>query len=314
VKLGDGGTLGVRPLPHAQADFGGWRARLALEVDLAASGASRLRRSLHEGPLRVQRPFYPEGALGPCHIYVLHPPGGVVDGDSLALDVHVAHGAAALLTTPGASKLYRARDDSALMESCAHSNPALSSPRERITVLQKFTSDRGAVLEWLPHETIAFDGARASVKTVVELHEQATYAGWELICLGRPACGELFTRGELRTELSISRGGRLSYLERGLYRGGHALLQARWGLSGFPVIGTFVLAAPGARASWVESVREQVVCEEGLLAVTLVSGVLVLRFVGASTRAGRLLFERALAVLRPLYAGRAAVHPRIWST
>jgi len=284
----------------------GWNGSLRLELARDARGTSRLMRSQHEGPLRVQRPFYPEGTGGACHVYVLHPPGGVVDGDTLSLEVELRAGASALLTAPGASKLYRARTSASRAGSA---NQAIGA-----RLAQTFRVAAQATLEWLPHETIVFDGARARVRTRVELAEGATYAGWELLCLGRPACGERFTHGELESELSLSRAGKLVYLERGRYRGGEALLEAPWGLRGLPVWGTMILAAPSVQAGWVEALREQLATEQGTFAVTLVSGVLVLRFLGSSTREGRSLFERALAVLRPLYAGRPAVHPRIWST
>lgn len=248
----------------------------------------------------MQRPFHPEGPQGACHVYVLHPPGGIVGGDCLTLDVEVHADAQALLTTPGASKLYRAR---------AHTEALLA---------QRFEVARGGVLEWLPQETIVFDGAMTQAATEVSLAAEAHYAGWEIVCLGRPASAERFLRGELRSGLSIRRADRLIYLERGLYRGGDPSLAAPWGLGGSPVVGTFVVASPLATTAWVSEVREAVSellhPSDGRAAATLVSGVLVVRYLGGSTRVARRLFERAFGVLRPLYAGQPAVLPRIWST
>lgn len=272
-----------------------WHARLRLEFE-RRDGTTKLARAEHEGPLRVQRGFYPEGKDGPCHVYVLHPPGGVVSGDRLLVDVRLGAGSEALLTTPGATKLYRARADA------------------DATLVQRFAVGDGARIEWLPPETIAYDGTQAKLSTEVELAAEGTYVGWEILCLGRPAAEERLTRGELRTALSVRRAGKLRYFERGLYRGGDALLAAPWGLSGHAVLATMIVASPRAETSWVEALREGVRSDAGLFAVTLVSGVLIARFLGDSTREARQLFEQAYAVLRPLYAGRVAEHPRIWST
>lgn len=303
MRVGDDVVMSARASSREPSEVTGWRAALALEIGRDALDRSRVRSARHEGPLRVQRSFHPEGADGACHVYVLHPPGGVVDGDTLELDVRVAPRAAALLTTPGATKLYRARgartDDG---------GPAGA------VIAQRFAVAGGASLEWLPHETIVFAGARARTRTAITLAEEATYAGWELLCLGRPAAAERFTEGALRTELSITRGDKLVYFERGRFEGGDSGLDAPWGLAGQPVLGTFVLAAPEVRDEWLECVRDEVTTDDGLFAVTRVSGLLIARYLGGSTRVARDLFERALTVLRPLYAGRAAVFPRIWST
>ena len=81
-----------------------WHARL--ELGFRDSGTRTvLAHRRHIGPLMVQRPFYPEGSI--CHVYLLHPPGGLVGGDSLTVDVDVAGGARALVTTPAAGKFYR---------------------------------------------------------------------------------------------------------------------------------------------------------------------------------------------------------------
>ena len=76
----------------------GWSACLQLRF-IQCEGVTRLGARRHFGPLLVQRPFHPEGA--PCHVYILHPPGGIVAGDRLELDVHLEPGSHALLTMPG---------------------------------------------------------------------------------------------------------------------------------------------------------------------------------------------------------------------
>src|SRR5688572_6507653 len=114
-----------------------------LELGFRADhGRTLLCHNKHHGPLVVQRPFYPE-ANGCCHVYLVHPPGGVVGGDHLELDVRVGEQARALITTPAATKLYRS------------SGPAA-------TIVQNLVVESGATLEWLPQETIAFRGCRAA--------------------------------------------------------------------------------------------------------------------------------------------------------
>src|SRR5688572_24226503 len=86
-----------------------WKARLALGFS-RLEGKTRLTRREHDGPLVVQKPLYPESSAqgsGPCHIIVVHPPGGAAGGDELAIALDAGEGAQALLTTPGAGKWYR---------------------------------------------------------------------------------------------------------------------------------------------------------------------------------------------------------------
>ena len=96
----------------AEAGPAGWVARLALRFEQRA-GRTVLAHRSHEGPLAVQKPFYPEGDV--CHVYLLHPPGGVVGGDRLTIEIEVASDAHAVITTPAAGKFYR----SAAVESVA---------------------------------------------------------------------------------------------------------------------------------------------------------------------------------------------------
>lgn len=276
----------------------GWHAELQLGF---ARDATRtvLADRRHCGPLRVQRPFYPEGDAV-CHVYLLHPPGGLVSGDELHVAAHVEDGAHALLTTPAAAKLYRSR-------------AAMAPARQA----QAFHVHGSGVLEWLPQESIAFRGARAQLSTQVTLSEHARFIGWEIVCLGRPAAAERFDEGALWPSFELSRAGKLLYVERGEYAGGQPVLDAAWGLSGQPVSGTMVCAAPAADGC-VDAARaalEQVQAgAQDRAAVSGWNGMLVARYLGPSAEQARRVFGAIWAAVRPLVLGRPACPPRIWHT
>lgn len=271
----------------------GWRARLELGIERRAA-RSVLARRCHEGPLRVQRPFYPEGGEV-CHMYVLHPPGGVVGGDELEIDVTVKEDAAALLTTPAAGKYYRSDGVTA-----------------RLT--QRFTVDDGAVLEWLPQETIVFDGAYAAVNSRVDLAMTGRFMGWEIVCLGRPGAGEVFAHGRLRQCWEIWRGGKPLFIERALYEQGGAALDAAWGLSSQSVSGTLVCVGDGAGLAERVRTATAPLNGEGLFSVTQLAEALVCRYLGRHAEEARWYFASAWEILRPAQLQRAACVPRIWAT
>ncbi len=60
---------------NPQTENTGWKANLSLEFKATALRTVISKRE-HKGPLAIQRPFYPEDDV--CHVYLLHPPGGVV--------------------------------------------------------------------------------------------------------------------------------------------------------------------------------------------------------------------------------------------
>jgi urease accessory protein len=271
----------------------GWQARL--DLGFRASGArTLLAQRRHVGPLQVQRPFYPEGERA-CHVYILHPPGGVVSGDSLAISATVERGAHALLTTPAAGKLYR-------------------SAGARAQLAQDLKVADGAWLEWLPQETIAFDGARAVSRTRVALSGSAGFIGWEILCLGRPAANETFTHGEFVQRFEIWRDDAPLWWERNALLGGAPALHAPWGLAGQSVVATLV--AVGRAPSALPALRELLNADsgDGEFAVSQLREVLVCRYLGNSAEQARTGFMAAWRLLRPALWNIAAVPPRIWST
>ena len=269
-----------------------WHGELSLRIE-ARYGRSVLAGLRHRGPLRVQRAFHPE-ANGTCHVYLLHPPGGLVGGDELEIEAEVQGGARALLTTPAAQKVYRA-------PSCA------SAQRVHLAVRD------GASLEWLPQETIVFDGAQGSLGIRVDLEGSASFLGWEVLCLGRPGAGERFVRGRIEQRFEIWREGRPLWIERLRLGGGSPFLDAAWGAAGRTALGTFVCVAE--RPDLVEQIRACVEPREGeWLELTQLRDVIVGRFAGARAERARECFMSAWKVLRPAVLGAACEIPRIWST
>jgi urease accessory protein len=278
----------LRPLETA-----GWRGRLALRFEPRVGRTVIAARS-HHGPLLVQRPFYPERD-GTCHVYVLHPPGGVVGGDELELVLDVPSGASALVTTPAATKLYRSAGPTCVV----HNHLQVRS---------------GGVLEWLPQETIAFGGSRAVVTTEVVLEPGARFLGWEVSCLGRPASGDAFESGRLdqRTELLLD--GRPLLIDRLLTEGGGALQRGAWGWGGRSVYGCFVATCESSELT--RRLREGVLpaANGELFAVTAVAGVTVCRYLGTSAAAARSCLSRAWSIAREILLDKPACAPRIWAT
>lgn len=261
----------------------GWRAQLQLTFARHAQRTSIVERQ-HRGPLLVQRPFYPEGDV--CHAYIVHPPGGVVGGDELRLQVDVRDRAHALLTTPAAAKFYR--------------SDCRTARQDQILRAADTT------LEWLPQENIFYPQANVRSTTRIELGSRARFIGWEIVCLGLPARKQPFDRGELRLHLELWVDDSPLLIDRLRISG-----SSRWGLGGHEAIGT-LLAYPATR-SMVESLRE--LTPSGVeLGVTLVDNVLVCRALAAQGEPIKRAFIDCWQTLRPQLLARPAVLPRIWAT
>jgi urease accessory protein len=270
------------------ATIRGWTARLDLEF-AQRDGRTYLSRRQHIGPLLVQRPFFPEPNA--CHVYVVHPPGGIVGGDDLAISVRALDASHALLTTPAATKFYRC-------------DTKRAHQRQRLNA-------RNAILEWLPQESIFYRGAQARSDTIIELNGNSRFIGWEIPCLGLPARNEPFDRGALRLSMEVWVDGVPRFIDRLHIDGAHCARTAAWGLAGFDAIGT-LLAYPGT-ATMVTAIRE-LTFDAVELAVTLVDDVLACRCLGAQAQTVKRAFTTIWQSLRPLLLDRPAVLPRIWAT
>ncbi|MBM3345794.1 MAG: urease accessory protein UreD [Betaproteobacteria bacterium] len=271
----------------------GWDARLTLGYERSAARTVLTRRE-HMGPLRVQRNLYPEGG-GTCHTIVVHPPGGIAGGDRLAIAATLGESSAALLTTPGAGKWYR----------------SLGRPASQSL---EFALGAGASLEWLPQETIVFNGAMADMETRVQLSGDAAYVGWDIVCFGRTASGERFARGSLRTRTEISRDGRRLWLEQGRLEGDDSLFASPVGLAGRTVCGTLLAAGRDVPAELLAACRAVPVVEGALAGITRLPGVCIARWLGDSSEDARRWFAAQWALLRPVFHGGSAESPRIWAT
>lgn len=135
----DGGRPTDPLLPRIQVPtVPAWQAHLQLRFARQGPRSVAIHKQ-HHGPLRVQRLLYPEGPAC-CHVLLLHPPGGIAGGDRLAIEVELQADAHVLLTTPGSGKWYR-----------SVYGRAYQSIRLQVAA--------GACLEWLPQESLLFDGA-----------------------------------------------------------------------------------------------------------------------------------------------------------
>ena len=282
-----------RSAPAQQSDWPfrysttGWSAELMLRF--ARRGQRTVvRKARQRGPLTIQRPFYPEGEQV-SHVYLLHPPAGIVGGDDLRVGSQVTQGAHALITTPGATRWHFSRGIDAQSQHVARVGPA-------------------ATLEWLPQETLLFDGAHAKSATRIELEADARFCGWEILGLGRPAVGERFERGRIDFRFELFRDQRPVLLERQVA-----------GAGGFPGLwenaacATFV-STNAAQAALAASRAILSGAPKALAASTLIGDILVVRGLAANCEPLMGLFSDLWKAVRPITIKRAASIPRIWHT
>ena len=273
-----------------------WRGSLA--IDYRLRDGRTIAHDRHDGPLRVLRTLHPEG--GVCHSVLVHPPGGVVGGDELAIELTLGEGAHALVTTPGATRFYRSAEATA-------------------TQTLRVVAGAASRLEWLPLETIAYSGCLATNALRFELAPGAEMIGWDVTALGLPESERPFDAG--RFTQSIEFPGR--WLERGsIAAGDDRLLDSPLGWAGRRVLATMWFASgdsldPARSEALLDAARSAAATHPLAATAGATSpqrGVIVVRALAERVEPAMELLQRIWRAWRPLAWGLAATAPRVWST
>ncbi|WP_310415033.1 MULTISPECIES: urease accessory protein UreD [unclassified Chamaesiphon] len=280
----------------------GWHGQLQLTYRYDRGKTQAIE---HQGtaPLKVQRSFYPEGD-GICHNPILHTAGGIVGGDSLQIDIDLQPKSRAAITTAAAGKIYGSNG---------------------MTATQNIVHRIGdnACLEWIPQETIIFNGAIFEQQLQVDLAPTASWLGWEILRFGRTAHGEKFTRGRWQSATEVYRQGRPIWIDRQLLYGNTQIDRPN-SLAGYPIVGS--LAWIGAspiepqlpyhdrmiRKEIAIAARSLFDGEPHKIGVTRLTEGLLCRYRGDSTTEVRQWFTAVWHLLRHSFLDSPPIRPRVW--
>lgn len=260
------------------------RAEVAVRRDGAAI---RLDRLFQQGSAkailpRVHTPV-PEAVL-------VNTAGGLTGGDRIDWRLAAGPGAALVATTQAAERIYRSSGGAARIRTRLELGP-------------------GAALDWLPQETILFDGSRLDRRIEIDMAADARLLAVESLIFGRTAMGETVETGALSDQWRLRRAGRLVHAEA-LFAGDDLAAATRGPatLDGGRALATVVLAEIGA-ADRCDGVRQLLSLEaDAGYGVSTKPDLLIIRLLGHDARTLRAILIRLLMQLR------AAPLPRVWST
>ncbi len=263
------------------------RARGALAVAMKLrDDQTVLDRFRQEGCLKARLPRPENGAW--TSLVTLNSSGGIAQGDRLGTALTAGPGTALTVASQAAERYYRRQ-----------SGPA-AEIRTTLTVAP------GAALEWLPQETILFEGCAVDRRLDIELAPDAWFLGVETLVFGRTAMGETLRQVQLRDAIRLRRGGRLIWQDAiRLQDVGQALLDHPAVAAGGRAVATLVHAAPGGTGG-LDSLRA--VLAPFQAGVSAFEDLLIARVVAVDGACARAAIVAALSVLR---ANRPL--PRVWS-
>ncbi len=273
-----------------------WHA--SLQLDYTLEGTRTVARHAHNGPLRILQSLYPEGDAV-CHNVLVHPPGGLVGGDTLDITATVGPGAHGLVTTPGATRFYRSTGELALQ-------------RTHLSLAE------GTRLEWLPLEALCYNACNAENHLTLNLAPGAECMGWDVTALGLPHAGQPFETG--RFVQHIEAPG--LWLERGVIDAAdHRLLESPLGLAGHRCMASlfFVTGRPldRARRDTALDAARAVMDAHALKATagaTSPNGqVVVVRALAPQVEPAMQLLQQVRAAWRAALWQLDAEPPRIWA-
>jgi urease accessory protein len=223
---------------------------------------------------------------------ILHTAGGIVGGDRLSSHIHLQPNTNALITTAAAGKIYR-------------SNGLQARQTVNIQV------DAHACLEYLPQETILFNGGIYRQDLRIELATEASYLGWEITRFGRSARGEKFVQGEMRSHTEIWQNGMPLWIDRQIVPGSEEVFHSSHGLRENPVVGSFVGVGFPISPEIINQARSLIIQNSDAGVTRLQHGFLC-RYRGNSTSEVRSWFTNIWQILRVSCLNRGNCIPRVW--
>ncbi len=255
---------------------------------------TRLSALYQRSPLRV---LFPRGTdRDKPTAVVVTTSGGLVGGDAMDVSVTAERGSSVLVTAQAAEKVYR-------------------SAAEDCRVHVRLKIGRDGWLEWLPQETILFEGARLRRTTDVEMDAGGRAMAGEMLVFGRTASGETLTRGLVRDAWTVRRRGRLVWADAVHVEGDIAAPLAS--LSCFNgAVATATMIYAGDDADTYLNTARSLLCEytddETLAGATVVGGLLVTRWLGYDMLAMRTAYGAFWAAFRRHVRGGDEDLPRVW--
>lgn len=273
-----------------------WHA--SLRLDYSREDGRSVARFAHDGPLRILQSLWPEGDAV-CHNVLVHPPGGLVGGDTLAIAIHAGAGSHGLVTTPGASRFYRSEGPAAVQDTTIR-------------------VEAGARLEWLPLEALYYSGCRAENRLRMELAPGAELLGWDVAALGLPQAGKPFAQGSVLQHLELAG----AWLERGRIAADDArLMDGPLGLAGHRCLASLFFAcgselARPRREALLDAARAVIDAHplvQSAGATAPGPQVVVVRVLAPLVEPALQLLKAVRRAWRPLAWERAPEEPRGWN-
>jgi urease accessory protein len=255
---------------------------------------TRLAHLYQRDPLRV---LFPAPAVGdPPLGVIVTTSGGLVAGDRLDVSVTLGPGSRAHVTASAAEKIYR-------------------STGPTTTILQSLSVGSGAALEFLPQETILFDGARLRRETSVDLAPGSGFLGGDIVVFGRRARGERFTSGFLREVWQVRRDGKLIWGDA-LHLDGDVrrIVDDPACFDGAAAFATMLLSPPERETTELLRSARAMLCTNTRVraGATVIAGLVIVRWLAADAAMLRQAYAELAGHFRAAALGLPPQLPRSW--
>jgi urease accessory protein len=283
LSLTESSTTGDKDLQRADGC-----GRIVLS---GSDNGTRIEDVFERSPIRVMFPRNGSSAMEEA--VLINTAGGIAGGDRLECSVTALPGASIAVTSQTAEKVYR----------------ALDAPARVATTLKAHESAR---LAWLPQETIVFNAARIHRTTEIELFAGAQLLALEWLVLGRAAHGEIVVAGSVSDGWRVKKDGRLIWADS--FRINDEIfvhLNRKALLSNFNSIATLIYFGPDLdrRLEFLRETLSSLGCD---CALTLVSGLIVVRFAAKQCSDLKLALRSFLQQFEPEVGSGPFRVPKMW--